>query len=70
MTIAGNIMRLGKFDPTAIAPEYIEYITAISSILPTNIVGKRIHFRSIGSLSAQINMHPQENATALKSPIG
>jgi hypothetical protein len=63
-------MRLGKTDLVEITPAYTEYTTAISSMIPTNIVGFRIHFRSNGSLSAQINMHPHENATALISPIG
>ena len=70
MIIAGNSMKLGKYDLIVITPEYIEYIPAISNIIPTKIVGRRIHFRSNGSLSAQINMHPQEKATALISPIG
>ena len=70
MTIAGNNIKLGIYDLIVITPEYIEYIPAISNIIPTNIVGRRIHLRSNGSLSAQINMHPQENATALISPIG
>ena len=70
MTIVGNNIKLGIYDLIVITPEYIEYIPAISNIIPTNIVGRRIHFRSNGFLSAQINMHPQENATALISPIG
>ena len=70
MTIAGINMKLGIYDLIVITPEYMEYIPATSNIIPTNIVGSRIHFRSNGFLSAQINMHAQEKATALISPIG